>query len=630
MNLADPKRLSIAGLEGLARLLKLLTNYFKVEIGSKLLDHFRIIADAEMLKKASRGPLCDNDEITKLVRLVNIFHLLPSAANVFLPELVNVVVQTEAQLHSTSASPFSEPLGKFLDRYPTESVDLFFRYVNMPRFIRTLRNILQADLAPLVLRELGARPHDIIEKCFHSISSNSASYVLPGLLLCHDLATLIPNWTAANGEIIDTILSLWRSYAVQPADNGGSTPAEYARIHKMMVKILIKAMEESPRIDILFEIVAAFSRPIAIDWSGLGRFLYQHVALNGSALFRRNILTRFVVWFDDKSYPWHYKTYFLRYIITPMILVHTMQRRDDEVLLDRYILAAFHEKIWKRLGDKSFKEAGDLLIIEILHLTTVMLHHCSQLLVDAKKDIIMYVWPFISNEDTVVKQTANLLAARFFEAFESPPKLILTAWTGLLKPPHAEVRTLVKQALDILSSVLPVRMPKEPGHPHWAKTTRRLLAEEAHGMSQIQVIYQLIVRQPDLFYPCRDLFMPHMVNSLGKLGLQPTATPESRSLSLDVLSLIFGWEQKAINSGEPQIWVTPLAFRETMVSYLVRLATAMSDQNARNVLIPRALTLLKDFLSTPGWSDVSFKLDFFRKALDQVCRFNDLQPTITQ
>ena len=45
MNLADPKRLSIPGLEGLARLLELLTNYFKVEIGHKLLDHFRIVAD---------------------------------------------------------------------------------------------------------------------------------------------------------------------------------------------------------------------------------------------------------------------------------------------------------------------------------------------------------------------------------------------------------------------------------------------------------------------------------------------------------------------------------------------------------------------------------------------------------
>jgi transformation/transcription domain-associated protein len=88
MNLADPKRLSVPGLEGLARLLELLTHYFKVEIGHKLLDHFRIVADPQMLQASSRLPLVDNEGITKLVRLANIFHLLPSAANIFLEKLV--------------------------------------------------------------------------------------------------------------------------------------------------------------------------------------------------------------------------------------------------------------------------------------------------------------------------------------------------------------------------------------------------------------------------------------------------------------------------------------------------------------------------------------------------------------
>ena len=83
MNPTDPKKLSVAGLEGLARLLELLTHYFKVELGHKLLDHFRIIADPQMLRASSRLPLSDNETITKLNRLVNIFHLLPSAANIF-------------------------------------------------------------------------------------------------------------------------------------------------------------------------------------------------------------------------------------------------------------------------------------------------------------------------------------------------------------------------------------------------------------------------------------------------------------------------------------------------------------------------------------------------------------------
>ena len=45
MNLSDPKRFTVPGLEGLARLLELLTSYFKVEIGRKRLEHYRVTAD---------------------------------------------------------------------------------------------------------------------------------------------------------------------------------------------------------------------------------------------------------------------------------------------------------------------------------------------------------------------------------------------------------------------------------------------------------------------------------------------------------------------------------------------------------------------------------------------------------
>ena len=115
MNLADPKKLSISGLEGLARLLELLTNYFKVEIGHKLLDHFRIVADPQSLSIASKVPFSETEGIPKLVKLAHIFHLLPPAAGIFLENLINAIVQTETHMHYSTCNPFSEPLGKYLD-----------------------------------------------------------------------------------------------------------------------------------------------------------------------------------------------------------------------------------------------------------------------------------------------------------------------------------------------------------------------------------------------------------------------------------------------------------------------------------------------------------------------------------
>ncbi|THH03836.1 hypothetical protein EW145_g5969 [Phellinidium pouzarii] len=623
MNLSDTKKLTIQDLEGLSRLLMLLANYFKVEIGMKLLDHFRAIADTQMLHAAARMPLSENDSINKLVHLVNIYHLLPLTAVMFLENLVGIVVQTEAHLFSCAPSPFSEPLGKYLDRYTTEAVDYFLSCMKQPRFVRTLRNLLNSNAAPKLRREFIVRSRDISRVCFRS---GDADVILPGLLLCKDLTDLTPGWTRDN-DVLEALLDLWRAEPEQVPDLGLETQLTFEK-HDLMIQIFIKAMQESPRIDIIFDIISTFSMNIALDRNELSRFLYKHVALEGSLQFRRNVLIRFLTWFDDRSVSWPKKTNLLRYIVTPMLLVHTSRPQEDG-LLDRYIIDRFHIRIWRANELGVFADTDDLFKMEIMHLTTVLVRHCPQLLFDIKKDVIKFAWGYINVEDQTVRQVAYLLAARFFEAFDSPAKFIISAWTGLLKPPHVEGnRTLIRQALDILAPVLQ-KMSNDPNVPHWAKTTRRLLAEEGGGNLQVFVIYQLIARQPDLFYPCRALFIPHIINSLAKLGLQVTSNAEGRILSVDILEAVYKWEQKSLQPGDDSSnWVTPLGFREGVVSYLTRIATGPQDAITRTNVVARALALLKDFLSLLGWSEVAFKLDYFRKALCEMEFDKDTAPTI--
>ncbi|KAL4241981.1 DNA Damage Response and Repair Kinase [Abortiporus biennis] len=619
MNLADPKRLSIPGLEGLARLLELLTNYFKVEIGHKLLDHFRVVADPQMLQASSRLPISENEGITKLVRLANIFHLLPNSANMFLENLINAIVQTEARMHFSGQTPFSEPLAKYLDRYPEEAVSFFMRHLAFPQHIRTFRNIVRAGLAPSVLHELVSRVPVIVSKC---LEGTDTTLVLPGLMLCSDVTDLVPGWITANDYVLESILNLWRPEP--PLDEVYILQGDALQRQRFILSVFRKALEETPRIDLLFELISVFSREQPYDLTSLSQFLYHHVAFNDSLIFRRNVLTRFVVWFSDKSVPWPYKTHFLHYIITPMLLIHATQS-SKVGLLDSDILQWIHTNIWNAMIDNTkFTEADDMFRIELLHFTTVMIQHYSDILVEAKKDIIKCAWHYITSEDVIVKQTAYLLAARFFDRVDGPQKFILRVWTGLLRPPHSDGKGLVRQALDILAPVLQRTPSSEPGYPQWAKTTRRLLAEEGSGWSQIHLIYQLIVRQPDLFYPVRALFIPHIVNYLAKLGLSGTATPDSRILSVDILQVIFDWEQKALSADNQPAdgpldtnWITPLAFRESMISYLVRLATLQPDAPQRNAITSRALSLLRSVVGTDGWTDVTVKLPYFNRALVQ-------------
>ncbi|KAJ7507855.1 hypothetical protein B0H11DRAFT_2271401 [Mycena galericulata] len=610
MNLADPKRLSVPGLEGLARLLELLTNYFKVEIGHKLLDHFRIVADPQLLSNASKLTLGENEGITKLVRLANIFHLLPSAANIFLENLVNLIVQTESQMHFSGRTPFSEPLARYLNRYPSEGIDFFMRHLALPSHLRTLRSILQAKLAPNLQRELASRTSSLVA----FLRGEDTLQVIPSLSLISDLVELVPSWMTENGYVIDALLELWHSETPQSEQSAEIVPQIIER-HNIMLSIFKAVLANSPRIDLVFEIVAVYTRNLGMDLVRTTRFLYKHVALSNNVLFQRNVLMRFLAWFDDPSITWSHKMFFIRYVVTPTVLVQAHQPETKDQLLDVGFIDRLSRLIWHPTPDPN---ADDLFKIELLHLTTVLVQQYPKLLEDARKEIIRCAWQYISNDDTIVKQTGFLLTARFFVAFPTPPKFLLKTWHGLLRTPSAEGRPLVRQeALATLVPCLTASDTADKAYPQWATTAQKLLAEE--GLSQSLTIYHLIVKHSALFYPVRGLFVSHMVNSLNKLGMSTSSTPDSRVLSIEILNVILKWEEQTTQAGggsEEKPWTTPLTYRENLVSYLVRLATTV-DPTTRNSLVPKTLALLQKMVGPHGWRDVAFGLRFFLKPLEQ-------------
>lgn len=615
MNLADPKRLSVPGLEGLARLLELLTNYFKVEIGHKLLDHFRFVADPQMLQASSRSPLGENEGITKLVRLANIFHLLPSAANIFLDSLVNAIVQTEAQMHFSGQSPFSEPLAKYLDRYPDEGVQFFIDNLHLPRHLRTLRSILQAKLSPNVQRVLASRTNIILGLSLHG--NESSSRIIPALSLFADLASLDHYWILEHDSVIEALLTLWDTGMQQPE-------RETIQRHTLIMSIFRSTLEKSSRIDLIFALVAIYIRNLEIDTVRTTHFLYQHVALSEDSIFQRNVLLRFMTWFETSSCTWSHKAYFIRYVVTPTLLIHAARNPSKQHLLDISYIDRLHSLLWRRiLEENPFVETDDMFKIEILHLTTVLVQHYSSLVNHVQKDILKCAWHFVGScDDPIVKQTAFLLNARFFAAFQTPAKFILRTWSELLRAPQTEGRAVLRQeALAVLAPSLP-NEPAENGFPKWAVTARRLLADD---FSQTLAIYHLMIKQPALYYPVRRLFITYMVNSLTKLGLMSTSNHETRLLSIDILQVIFDWEQQALREREGKdVWLTPLGYRENMVSYLVRLSTIINDPPGRATLVPRALSLLQQMVGPSGWTDVAFGMRFFSRVLEMVCKDSSL------
>lgn len=636
MNLADPKRLSVPGLEGLARLLELLTNYFKVEIGHKLLDHFRIVADPQLLQESSKLSLDDNEGITKLVRLANIFHLLPSAANIFLEPLVNAIVQTESQMHFSTKSPFSEPLARYLDRYPMEGIDLFLRHLAYPRHLRTLRSILQSNLAPNLLRELVSRAPVLVQRLR---SGNERNVVIAVLSIFDDLAAMVPAWIDQHAYVIDTVIEVWQSN-LPPPENFASAIQDVTHRYTLMLSLFLKTLQQTSRIDVLFEITSLRTFSLGVDVTATTKFLYEHVVASDDVFYKRNILMRFLTWIKDSRYSHAQKAHFIHDIVVPVLVDQGKRSLTPQSLIDLDFVDQMHRIIWSPTSEGAgFADADDAFKIEILHLTTVLVQYYPVLSENFKKDIIQCAWAHITSDDIIVKQSAYLLSARFFAAFPSPQKFILKAWIGLLRSPYSEGRLQLRQeALAVLAPSLPKsESPRaertdvsdqgnlSPFYPQWALTTRKLLAEE--GIVSMITIYHLIVRQPQLFFPVRSMFVPHIANSLTKLGLTPSSGLDSRLLSVDILQVIFGWEEQAaqlVKQGQPPdlsqpgdpLWLTPLNLRENMVSYLVRLSTVVLDPAARMILLPKALSLLQSIVGPNGWADVTVGLRFFSRSLE--------------
>ncbi|KAH9107563.1 hypothetical protein LEN26_014254, partial [Aphanomyces euteiches] len=129
LNLADYRKLTIPLLEGLSRLLGLLSSCFNVTLGEKLLEHLKQWRDPERIIKA--GIWKRGEEPNVAASIVDLFHLLPPS-DTFLDPLIMCVVELEAVLPKYGSfgklsSPYRQPLVRFLNRYAGQAASFFLK-----------------------------------------------------------------------------------------------------------------------------------------------------------------------------------------------------------------------------------------------------------------------------------------------------------------------------------------------------------------------------------------------------------------------------------------------------------------------------------------------------------------------
>ncbi|TPX10443.1 uncharacterized protein E0L32_008662 [Thyridium curvatum] len=575
-SLQDPKRLSTHGLDNLDRLLRLLTTYFKVEIGSRLLDHIKVLADPNGLQQISFTFFEQNQAMKVIAAVFNIFHLLPDAAKQFKERVIDTALDLEEKLRRTQHSIFRPPLYMYLNRYPEEIWNFLLGKIEDVKYGRFLAQVLRAE-ASTPLRDFAVKNVEGLIKICRDISTEGKETKHAAVIntinildaLCHFPGSVSwvekkenLDWLRDAGKDLQRHL---KANTLQPNLRLGGVQAM-----EQLVFILTKALElNSKDFNSLLGLVENITSNGLPATQTFFSYLYKQIICNESVEFWKTMILRCLEVYAGKTASQRTKCFLLHYIVNPIVAMDVMRhwnqsdQNKNVRLMDKTVIDSINAKIWRvNLADPQddlLQPGIDHTRMEVLQLSAMLVKYHHANLQDARKDIIKFGWTYIRLDDVINKHAAYVVIGYFIAHYDTPAKIVSQVYSSLLKVNHNEGRTLVTQALELMAPVLPKRCASvQPAL--WAVAPRRILAEEGQNVQQMTSIFQFLTKHPDLFFESRDKFAMLIITSLRKVAAPPNASNESKKLALHMMWLIWLWEQRRV---EGKLAAPPRAVSES-------------------------------------------------------------------
>jgi len=364
-----------------------------------------------------------------------------------------------------------------------------------------------------------------------------------GLRVVRTISKLHPTWLASQTVIIDCLRKLWRSSArVQRLVAHDRLPIKFHLESKLLIKCLITYSRVKPEdVQVLLDMVSVFLHRTPFDFSFLQTFYREEVATKYSPAHKRNLVRLFLRMLREPGASEELKVHAVQLLIMPVL---TTSFEDPNV--NNIEVMDLDTVLWmlrEILASKDYPpESMQSLRIELLKLGTLLIQHMSKYVTDHRKEVIKFAWNHLKAHDLTSKLWAYVNVCRFISVYDTPPKIVLQVYVALLRTHEMDARFLVRKAFDILLPALPSRLPSNE-FIKAIKWTKKIAYEEGHVLGQLVHIWFLIVRHPALFYPFRGQFVPLMVNSLNRLAIPPSSTPDNRRLAVNIVDLIISWEQ---------------------------------------------------------------------------------------
>ncbi|RMJ19860.1 hypothetical protein CDV36_000496 [Fusarium kuroshium] len=683
-SLSDPKRLSVSGLDNLSRLLKLLTSYFKVEIGARLLDQIDSIVEPSALQQISFTFFDQHPQMKVITAILNIFHLLPALAEGFKERLIDCFLGLEDKLRRTQQSPFRLPMYRYLNRYPKEIWAYLLGKLDDLKYGRFLAQVLRhADSN--ALREVAVENVEgLMNRCNEIMSQNNEAKFIAMVNTIHIFESIshFPSsekWMDKK-ENLDWLKNIGKELESNLRQH--TLPAHLRlpafQAAEQLMTILVKSLERAPKdLDALFSLVESVTSDQLRSSQELFSFIYEKLICSDAIDFWKTTILRCLEVYAGKSASNKMKHFLLHYIVNPIVAMD-VKRRWNQLdqnkgprLMDRSVIESVSSKIWKVHPEMTMDDQAqpgiDFTRYEVLQLSAMLVKYYHTTLQEARKDIIKFGWTFIRLDDVINKHAAYVVIGYFIAHYETPPKIVTQVYLSLLKANQNEGRALVTQALELIAPVLPKRCGTGPSERNafWAVAPRRVLADEGQNAQQMTSIFHFLVKHPELFYAARDKYIVPMISSLRKLATPQNASHESKRLCLNMMWLIWTWEEWRVegkkspllqtrslsespnakkrkfeteqpNTSSPMArhaerveYQIPPPYRLKMIKYLVEFIAQLNeryelpsakprDQTASSIppvplaltdLCKKAMTLLHNLVQPQYWGDLD--LDMF-------------------
>lgn len=580
--LGDYRSLSTNVILRLSHTTQLFPHVFNEKLCEQLLQHLRkwlevvIVAfktggNRPVATHSSHGPfssstssssLCSN-EVKVAIGIIGLFHQIPAASARFLEILCKLVLQTERALGLEPGSPFREPLIKFLLRYPTETIDLLLRDdiiadADWNRFLehfvrhsdgKPFRDAIKGNTTRLINFVLGGISSESATAKPHALQ---VTVRILRIIICKD-----DQWISEQPELINVLTKAWCSGRYDEKKTSDLSIAE-RKEQRQLAKILLHYFQQHPEeVELLFHLMRALCDRTIPDFYFLKEFLEKTVGQSYGADWKRASFFKFVELFRNPNLGQELKAKILQHIIIPGFSV-SFERGEGELLIgtpptpdqdnNESVVSVFINKVID--PDNPFG-TSDAVRILLLQLSCLLVEQASQHIHDAAnkrqgnklRRLMTFAWPCLLSKNCVDPTTryhGHLLLSHIIAKFAIHKRIVLQVFHSLLKAHAVEARSVVRQALEILTPAMPLRM--EDGNTMLTHWTKKIIVEEGHTIAQLVHILQLLVRHYKVYYPVRHHLVQYMITSIQRLGFTPTATLEHKKLAVELAEVVLKWE----------------------------------------------------------------------------------------